>query len=671
MAFGLIDKGLFATAIKKPYHELSIANDHLSCTHNVLRHIMDSVPQSIFWKDSNSVYLGCNRNFALRADVAEPDHVIGKTDFDLPWSREQSEGYRADDRQVIETGQAKKHITEALRNADGSVIWLDTSKIPLTDEFGRVVGVLGVFEDVTSRKLADEQLQESLTFNQEIISCAQEGIVVYDRALRYLIWNPFMETLSGVPAVDILGKHPLEVFPFMRETGAMEGLEKALAGEATLSAEFPFTVPASGRSGWTFNTAAPLRNSTGEIIGVIRTIRDITRQKVIEDQLRQSQKLESVGRLAGGVAHDFNNKLTVIMGYAQILRKKIDDEQQKEQLARIIQAAEQSRDITSQLLAFSRQQAVSPLPFNANMILADLCRSLARLIGEDIGTIFVPGDDLWNVNMDPVQLDQIIMNLVVNARDAMPDGGTITIETENALVEQALKGHAEACAGEYVRITVRDTGTGMNEETRTHIFEPFFTTKELGKGTGLGLATVYGIVTQNGGFIDVTSTPGEGSDFTLYLPRYTFKVAACTPEIPLEHQPGAGTVLLVEDEEAVRLITASMLESLGYTCIAVSGAMDALDLVRDPEVKIDLVLTDVLMPQVNGREMVKQIHAVRRGIRTLYMSGYNADIVVDKTSAEAAPLFIKKPFKADDLAAAIRTVMETYQPPMFEANASE
>ncbi|QWV97487.1 PAS domain-containing protein [Geomonas nitrogeniifigens] len=648
-AFLLIYRGIFAAAVKRPYREFHLALGELRHTNDVLMHIMDSIPHCIFWKDRNSVYLGCNREFARSAGLADPALIVGKTDYELPWSREESEGYRADDREVMQGNQAKMHIIENLTQADGSVIWIETSKMPLTDEDGAVRGVLGIYEDITARKKAEERLSETLQFNQEIINSAREGIIVYDRELRYLVWNPYMEEVSGVPASEVLGKRPAEVFPWLAETGLTHRLEQLLAGGAPTVAEFAAR-HVSGRTLWLSDASAPLRNSSGGVIGIIGTVRDVTERRGIEEQLRQAQKLESVGRLAGGVAHDFNNKLTVILGNAELAARQAAGDALLEHLRQIVKAAEQSRDITTQLLAFSRQQVVVPKCVQVNAMLEELKKSLGRLIGEHVAIVLVPGDRLWNISIDPVQLDQIVMNLAVNARDAMPQGGTITLETSNVQLEGPPPLHPEVPGGSYVRIVCRDTGAGMDAETRAHVFEPFYTTKGQGKGTGLGLATVYGIVRQNGGFIDLETEPGRGSAFSIHLPRCVSDETGQKPAPAAVLSRGTGTVLLVEDEDMVRELTAGMLEALGYSCLAIADPREALEVAANAEVPMDLVLTDVLMPGLGGQEMMARIRRTRPGIKCIYMSGYSHAILDESSASREGAAFLKKPFQMEELA---------------------
>jgi CheY-like chemotaxis protein len=369
--------------------------------------------------------------------------------------------------------------------------------------------------------------------------------------------------------------------------------------------------------------------------------------------------MESVGRLAGGVAHDFNNMLGVIIGHAELAMEQAEPESQVHaDLQEILKAAGRSADLTRQLLAFSRQQTISPKELNLSDAIADMLKMLNRLIGEDVQLKFVPGKDLWPVKMDPSQVDQVLANLCVNARDAIADVGTITIETDNCtLDEDFCATHAGAVPGEYVRLTVSDTGCGMDKETIAHIFEPFFTTKEVGKGTGLGLATVYGIASQNGGFIDAYSEPGMGTRIAIHLPRYLSTAAgervegAATP-----HVRGHETILLVEDEPAILKMTKSLLERQGYTVLAASTPADALRLAG--EHAIHLLMTDVIMPKMNGRELAGILKASHPHLRVLFMSGYTASVISQHGVLDPGVCFIQKPFSLRDLAATVRRALD-------------
>ncbi|QWV93794.1 PocR ligand-binding domain-containing protein [Geomonas oryzisoli] len=500
-----------------------------------------------------------------------------------------------------------------------------------------------------------ECLRESEERLQQIISSAQEGIIVYDRGLRFQVWNRYMETLSGYRAEQVLGKLPQDVFPMLEKAGVVQRLQRVLAGNGVESDEVELRAPDSGRTIWHADTLAPFRNAGGEIVGVIATVRDITERKQTEEQLRQALKMESVGRLAGGVAHDFNNMLTVIMGQAQLAQMKINPGHPLwHPLEEISRAAQRSSQITRQLLAFSRKEIIDPRPIDLNQLVGEAQKTLLRLIEESITLNFRPGADLWSVEMDPSQVDQVLVNLAVNARDAMPDGGVLSIHTDNIYLSQkSCQYLRDSVPGEYVQLVVSDTGVGMGDEVLEHIFEPFYTTKEMGKGTGLGLATVYGIVRQNGGFINVYSELGHGTSFKIYLPRTSGATPAEMQRRCTDVRIGTGTVLLVEDNEMVRNVTRSYLKELGYHVIVADTPQAGIDICTRRENRIDLVLTDVIMPGMSGSEMVQEIKANFPDVKVLFMSGYTADLVARSGVVEEGMHFIQKPFDISTLSVKI------------------
>jgi two-component system, cell cycle sensor histidine kinase and response regulator CckA len=396
----------------------------------------------------------------------------------------------------------------------------------------------------------------------------------------------------------------------------------------------------------------------GTAVGAVVTFIDITERRHLEEQFRHSQKMESIGRLAGGVAHDFNNMLSVILGAAELSKCKVaENDPVLQYLELIAKAAKRSSEITRQLLAFSRKEVISPRPLNLNPHVVESQKILGRLIGEEIKFSFRPQDRLWNVLIDPSQLDQILMNLCVNARDAMPDGGSLTIETAKVEVSQDYSQvDPNAKPGDYVLLTISDTGIGMDRDTREHIFEPFFTTKGVGQGTGLGLATVYGIVTQNNGFINVYSEPGHGTVFRIYLPRLVQESGIEEKAAPVA-EPRPGTVLLVEDEEMLLWMATRLLEELGYTVIQAQTPQAAISICEEGALSIDLILTDVVMPGMNGREMADRIKTTRPEMKVLFMSGYTADIVAKRGIVDAGMHFIQKPLDMNKLREKIGEVL--------------
>ena len=396
--------------------------------------------------------------------------------------------------------------------------------------------------------------------------------------------------------------------------------------------------------------------------GIVVNLRDVTQQVALESELRQAQKMESVGQLAGGVAHDFNNVLTVIAGRIDFLlgAPNLDAEQETD-LAEIRKAAERATELTRQLLAFSRKQLLQPRVLDLNQILDEVEPMLGRLIGEDIRIRIMPGPNLGSVTADPGQLQQILMNLALNARDAMPFGGVITFQTANQKI--AGGAHPDAAhvePGDYVVLQVADTGVGMDPATQSRIFEPFFTTKAQGKGTGLGLSTVYGIVKQSGASIAVTSAPGAGTTFSVYFPRSDgFALARAAEKDADTPLSGTETILLVEDDGAVRNLVERVLKSRGYRVLAAQHGGDALQLASDQNLEIDLVLTDIVMPTMSGRELVEALQSGRPNVRVLYMSGYTDDEIVRRGLYDPRMSFIQKPFTAPNLAMQVRTVLDT------------
>jgi signal transduction histidine kinase/CheY-like chemotaxis protein len=398
---------------------------------------------------------------------------------------------------------------------------------------------------------------------------------------------------------------------------------------------------------------------------VIAILKDITERKALEKQLRQLQKMEAVGQLSGGIAHDFNNLLGVILGYSELLEEGLGRNTKLRKTAQEIKkAGQRAASLTRQLLAFSRQQMLEPKVLNLNSVVTDTEKMLRRLIGEHIDITSRLAPDLWQVKADQGQIEQVIMNLAVNARDAMPDGGKLTIETRNIVLdEEYALHHQPTVPGKYVEMVITDTGTGMDAQTQSHIFEPFFTTKELGKGTGLGLATVYGVVKQSGGYIWVYSEPGLGSTFRVYLPRVEEGVLQSGPgDSSNAPARGSETILLVEDEESLRTLTRTILEQNGYTVLEASGGEEALEIVRRHTRPIDLLLTDMVMPGMNGYAVARSLALVRPGLKIVYMSGYSGFGYGGLPESEDVPL--SKPFTRDVLLRKLHEVLHLQKDPV-------
>jgi PAS domain S-box-containing protein len=516
--------------------------------------------------------------------------------------------------------------------------------------------------DITQRKRTEEALRASQRLTEGIINAIPVRVFWKDRNLVYLGCNAaFARDAGFTDPKDVIGKDDYQMgWRDQAELYRADDRRTIESGNTTSNREEPQTTP-EGNTITLLTSKMPLRNSGGEITGVLGAYVDITEQRQMEAQLRQAQKMEAVGRLAGGVAHDFNNMLGVILGYTEMALAQAGSTQPLcASLQEIQKAAERSASLTQQLLAFARKQTIAPKILNLNDAVEGLLNMLRRLIGEDINLVWLPSANRCQVKLDPTQIDQILANLCLNARDAIANGGKITLETGSTVIDASYCAeHIEATPGEYVFLSVSDDGRGMDKKTLAHIFEPFFTTKEVGKGTGLGLAMVYGIVKQNNGFVYAYSEPGVGTTLRIYLPQ----VATETGEFPVagkaETPKSRGeTVLLVEDEPSLNEMFELFLQDLGYSVLSAKSPEEALKLFAGHSGDIQLLLTDVIMPGMNGKQLAKQISAIKPDVKVLFMSGYSANEVSERGRLEQKTAFIAKPFTRDELARKVRDILE-------------
>jgi two-component system cell cycle sensor histidine kinase/response regulator CckA len=484
--------------------------------------------------------------------------------------------------------------------------------------------------------------------------------------------NPAFEKLTGYTSDEVIGQ-TLGILKSDQQSGELyeEMWNTVLSGKV-----FHGTVMNRKKNGETFiieKAITPMRNPGGQITHFISTGRDITDQRKLESQLQQSQKMDAIGLLAGGVAHDFNNLLLVISAYAELVLDSLGAEDpSRKKIDEIITATRRAAELTRQLLAFGRKQMQSLRVLDLNTVVGEIASMLPRLIGEDIQLAFIPGRDLVKVKADPAQIEQVVMNLATNARDAMPQGGKLTIETSNVVLDQAyVQKHVVVPAGEYALLAVSDSGEGIPAEHLNHIFEPFYTTKEAGKGTGLGLATAYGIVKQSEGFIWVYSEPGLGTTFKIYLPRvHRASEVERPPQMGQSSPRGRETVLLVEDEAAVRASTNEFLLSCGYTVITAENGVDALRVSRDYSGPIHLMISDVVMPKMSGPQLATQLAAERPDMKTLFVSGYAENTVLQHGDIDVTVRFLSKPFSLRALANKIREVVESSESLSYAATSS-
>ena len=641
---------------------LTAATESLRDSEERYRTLMEASPDGIIASDLSGTILMCNRRAAEIHGYGNAGDLIGGLARMLIAPADRQRVDAAILSRVAAGGSVDVECQILLR--DGSERSAQVTAAPLRTGDGAIAGSVAIVHDITERKEADRALRQAREFSASVIDAIPGVFFVLDRQGKYVRWNRNLETLLDLPPEQIAQRDALATFYPEDRQRVVDGIDAAFA---TGSAE----VEARGFVG----RSQELRHFyfTGrrmELDGVAYLVGfgiDITKRKQaeaararLESQLLQSQKLESVGRLAGGVAHDFNNYLTVINGYCDLLLSRLaPDDPDRAGLVDARRAGERAATLTRQLLAFGRQQILSPSPVSLNQIVSSMETMLRCLVPEniDLATVLAPG--LGAAMADTGQIEQVLMNLVTNARDAMPNGGTIRIETANVDLDSATgERHRDIAPGAYVTLAVTDTGVGMDERTRALIFEPFFTTKELGKGTGLGLAMVYGIVKQSGGAIAVRSEPGAGSAFTVYFPRVDAP-AAQLPPTPVVERPrsGQGTVLLVEDQASVRGLIKRVLLSSGYHVMEAGSGPQALALPDSQVRSIDLLITDVVMPGMSGSELAKGLTARRKGLRVLFISGYAPSETMREGILEPGVAFLQKPFSPAQITATVDEIL--------------
>ena len=570
------------------------------------------------------------------------------------------------------------NIEHRLLMPDGSVKWLHARGDTHYAEDGTPLRAYGTTMDITERKQAEIRMHESEERYRTLITGMSEGVVLQDSEGVVLTCNPVAEHILGLAHKDMVGRTAADPrWGEIHEDGSAFPEEENPALVA-LRTGLPQTDIVMGLKRpdenlvWISINAQPLfRQGESKPYAAVVTFNDITERlhaekerEEFQQQLQQTQKMESIGRLAGGVAHDFNNMLGVIIGSTELAQLQVSPEQKQlgKHLKDIHHAALRSADLTRQLLAFARKQTTIPKVVDLNESVDSLQKMLKRLISEDVTLSWAPGRDVWPVMVDPSQLDQILANLCVNARDAIKGAGSINIGTSNEHLDaEFCAHHSEAMPGDYVRLSVSDNGSGMDMETMGKIFEPFFTTKDVGEGTGLGLSTVYGIVEQNKGFIDVASEPGRGTVFNIYLPRHEGsskqKPGEAKKVTPLVL--GDEHILVVEDEAAILNVVKLALDKCGYTVLIARSPEEAIRIAKEHPDKIDMLITDIILPGMNGRELAKNLSPIYPRMRFLYMSGYSGEVISGQSILDEGLNYIQKPFTIGDLAAKVREVLDS------------
>ena len=616
--------------------------------------IFHSAPLMIWYKDTENRILRANQTAAESVGL-KVEEVEGLSTYEL--YPEEAAKYHQDDLEVIRSGNPKLGIIEPYQTASGKKRWVRTDKIPYRDLEGNIVGVLVFASDITERKQAEEALQRSEANYRSLIEGAPYGIFRTSSDGRLFSANPALVEMTGYSsATELLGVNlDRAIFRDSSERKQIclkypDGFEGVEVGWKRRDAT-PITVRISGR---------PVKDPSGKASCYEMIAENVTERRLLEQQLRQAQKMEAVGRLAGGIAHDFNNLLMIILGHTGLILDRADiDEWTHRKAEQVRHAAERAAGLTRQLLAFSRMQVLQPKVIDLNGVVSEMAKLLPRLIGENIQLVVRQNSSLGHIKADAGQIEQVVLNLAVNARGAMPNGGKLLIETSNEELDEAYaRRHPPLQAGSYALLAVTDTGIGMDHDTQALIFEPFFTTKEKGKGTGLGLATVYGVVKQSGGFIWVYSELGKGTTFKIYFPRVLEALNARPPTDSSKAPAGTETILLVEDEQEVREVTREFLELSGYVVLIAKNGEEAIKLAKEYKGSIQLLITDMVMPGMGGRDLANQMIANRKDLRVIFMSGYTEYAVLQQGELELDAVLMPKPFTKEVLARTVREVLE-------------
>ena len=554
-------------------------------------------------------------------------------------------------------------------HADGHTVWLENRVKGVRNQAGELVQVYGASRDITDRKRAEDALRESEQKYRILVDHSIQGVAIAQAdPFRLSFVNPAMSTLSGYAESELLTMNPEQLAELIHRgdrRALFSNFQRRIAGEERPARTDYRVIHRDGSVAWVqiYSSAITFEGTPATLTVFIdetdRKLADIER-KQLENTLREAQKMEAVGRLAGGVAHDFNNVLSAIKGNAEMAQLDLAEEAPlNAAMTEIIEAADRAANLTLQLLAFSRKQVIAPKVINLGQLVENLASMLAPLIGEDVVLRTVPHTPLGSVMADPGQIEQIVVNLAINARDAMPGGGELLIETSDVvLTDDYNKGHPDAKTGAHVMLAVSDTGCGMSPEICQKIYEPFFTTKKAGEGTGMGLATVYGIVEQNNGRIEVYSEPGVGSVFKVYFPMVHEQAETPIHKERSQQAGGTETVLVVEDEDKVRRVVVRFLKRRGYNVLEAACGEDALQVALRHADPIDLLFTDVIMPEMNGRELADRLTEQRPGIKLLFTSGYTHDNIAHRGVLDEGVQFIAKPFSLKALAVRVREVLD-------------
>jgi len=635
---------------------MSNADEHLLTMLNqdLLYDLLDNIPENLCLKDIKGRLIWINNAYMKTLGIDNKQEAIQKTDADLFEQEYATKTYK-DEQEIISTGKPLIREIEEIPTPEGKKCYSLTTKFAVHDSESNLIGIFGISTDITEIKGERDVLEEDKILFEDLFENAGGMIVTTDTQGYITRVNKKVTDLSGYSRKELIGENILKIAHKDATQKYIEIWKENLAGKEVQYESRGVTK--DGKIISLLATGRPIKRN-GEVVALQYNAQDITEYKTLETKLHRTAHIEAIGRLAGGIAHDFNNLLTVIIGYTEILVQSTDkDDPSYKKLLQIYEAGQKASEMTTQILAFSKKQEANPKVVDVNVEISNMKNILQKLIGEDIKLTVHTPPEIGNIEIDPSHLNQIILNLTVNARDAMPDGGELTICTDSMILD---KSKSETCPdlkpGKYITISVKDTGIGMSEDTKKHIFEPFFSTKDKTLGTGLGLATIYGIVKQCNGEILVESEPGRGSRFEILLPHVEEEVTKKEAPKIESSQTGKGkTVLVAEDEDTVRNLVVEILEQKEYKVLSARNGGDALQLARQYKGPIDLLITDMIMRRIDGKTLSKRMLSIKPDIKVIYMSGYVGDMISQDEIKDVE--FLPKPFLPDELLSKVENVL--------------